>query len=115
MARELLLILLGNSCWFAYINDVFESGILDCIKVNSVSIKTRARQPWKEIGAMTSNVRKSNRKRWAPEEVRYLRKNFGRIKLEELSRELGRDISSIKIAARALGLVKTKQDVRSKR
>lgn len=114
MARELLLILLGNSCWFAYINDVFESGILDCIKVNSVSIKTRARQSWKEIGAMT-NVRKSSRKRWAPEEVRYLRKNFGRRKLEELSREMGRDIVSIKIAARALGIVKRKQDVRSGR
>ena len=78
------------------------------MKVNTVSIKTRARQPWKEIGAMTSNVHKSSRKRWKPEEVRYLRKNFSRITLEELSREMGRDISSIKIAACALGIDKSK-------
>lgn len=57
---------------------------------------------------MTSNVRKSSRKRWKPEDVRYLRKNYSRRNLEELSREMGRDFASIKIAARALGIDNSK-------
>jgi len=57
---------------------------------------------------MTSNVSKSSRKRWKPEDVRYLRKNYGRRNIEELSREMRRDLTSIKIAARALGIDNSK-------
>ena len=64
---------------------------------------------------MTGNKRKINRKRWKPGEIMYLKKNFHKSSLEELSREMGRDVSNIRIAAYALGLMKIKQDVRSRK
>jgi hypothetical protein len=57
---------------------------------------------------MKNKKRKLNRKRWTPKEIRYLRKFYGRRKLEELSRKMGRDLTSIKIAARALGIDRSK-------
>jgi hypothetical protein len=77
-------------------------------------METRVLQPRKKVGAVTNNLRKSSRKCWTTDEIRYLRKNYGRRKLEELSREMGRDVVGIKIAARALGIDKSRRDVRSK-
>jgi hypothetical protein len=45
---------------------------------------------------------KTNRKCWGPEEIEYLRKNFHKKILKELSSAMGRSVSSIRIAAHAL-------------
>ena len=68
-----------------------------------------------DVEFMTGNGRKTHRKRWTPGEIRYLKKNFSRSSLEDLSQEMKRDLSSIRVAAYALGLVKTKRNVRSRK
>jgi hypothetical protein len=71
-------------------------------------MESRARKPANEIGAMTKNKRKLNRKRWTPDEIRYLRNNYSRRKPGELSQEMERDYVSCMIAARALGIDNSK-------
>lgn len=57
---------------------------------------------------MAKKGRKTHRKPWKPQEIRYLRKNFGKTSVEELSKELDRDIASIRVAVYALCLTNTK-------
>jgi len=52
------------------------------------------------------NRDKASRRHWAPDEIRHLRRNFGKKHLKELSQEMRRSIRSIAIAAQALGLKK---------
>jgi len=52
---------------------------------------------------------KKSRKRWTAEEVGYLRRNFSHKGLDTLAKELSRPVSSVKVAAYALGLIKDEQ------
>jgi len=46
------------------------------------------------------------RKRWTADEIKYLRKHYGKRSVEELSRAMGRSIQKINVAAHVLGLRK---------
>jgi hypothetical protein len=46
------------------------------------------------------------RKRWKPDEIRYLKKYYGKRSVGELSRVMGRSAQKIGIAAKVLGLRK---------
>jgi len=52
------------------------------------------------------NKTKRSRKRWEFDEIRYLRTNYGKTSVKELSKAMGRSVASIRIAAHALGLTK---------
>jgi hypothetical protein len=46
------------------------------------------------------------RKRWTPDEIKYLKKYYGKRSVEELSRAMGRSVKKINVAAHVLGLRK---------
>jgi hypothetical protein len=55
------------------------------------------------------------RRRWSAEEIKFLRRNYGKKNITELAKELGRTVSSVGAAVYALRLRKTKQNVQSKK
>jgi len=55
-----------------------------------------------------NNESKTYRKRWKPEEIMYLKNNFGRRSLKGLSQATGRSVASIMIAAHTLGLAENR-------
>jgi hypothetical protein len=55
---------------------------------------------------MEKRKNKKRRKRWTAEEVGYLRRNFSHKGLDTLAKELSRPVSSVKVAAHALGLIR---------
>jgi hypothetical protein len=67
--------------------------------------------PFQGEEAPVKNRITTPRKRWEPDEIRYLRRNYGKKSLKELSRVIGKSVPSIRIAAHALNLTKGKRNV----
>ena len=64
---------------------------------------------------MIRSERKETRRHWSAEEIKFLRRNYGKKNITELAQELGRTVSSVSAAVYALRLKKTKQNVQSKK
>ncbi len=64
---------------------------------------------------MVRSEREVRRKPWTADEIKYLKRNFSKKSITELSQELGRTVSGIRTAVYALRLTKATQDVPSKK
>jgi hypothetical protein len=64
---------------------------------------------------MTRSEYKAKRRRWGADEIKYLKRNYGRKSILELAEKLGRTVMSIDAAVSALRLKKPKQDIRTKK
>lgn len=64
---------------------------------------------------MARSEYKVKRRRWSADEIKYLRRNYGKKDILELAQKLGKNVMSVDVAVRALCLKKSKQDIRPKK
>jgi hypothetical protein len=57
---------------------------------------------------MTRSEYIAKRRRWSADEIKYLRKNYGKKNILELAQKLGRNVMSVEAAVAALCIKKTK-------
>jgi hypothetical protein len=64
---------------------------------------------------MTRSEYIAKRRHWSADEIRYLRRNYGKKNILELAQKLGRNVMSVDAAVCALCLKKSNQDIRPKK